>query len=99
MIRQGRQTVNPSGNPTVFVRLEKFDHVEGQHRYCLLGLSQTLFGEWCVERNNGPLGAAGGHSKRWYFKSYGDALMLLEHSRDRQMRRGFVPIPVQLGLL
>jgi len=82
----------------LFVRLEKFDHVEGQHRYCSLGLSQTLFGEWCVERSNGPLGETGGSIRRWYFTSYGEALMLLENSRDRQLRRGFVPIPVQLGL-
>lgn len=83
----------------VFVRLEKFDHVEGQHRYCLVSLTQTLLGEWCVELTSGPLGYGGGSTRRSYFSSYAEALRLAETSREKQIRRGFVPIPVQLGLL
>lgn len=83
----------------MFVRLEKFDHVEGQHRYCCVSLSQTLLGEWCVELTTGPLGDAGGTTRRSYFNSYAEALTLAEDSRARQIKRGFVPIPVQLGLL
>ncbi|MQY43427.1 WGR domain-containing protein [Epibacterium sp. SM1969] len=82
----------------MFVRLEKFDHVEGQHRYCVLSLSQTLLGEWCVELASGPLGDAGGTIRRSYFSDYNEALALAEENRARQIKRGFVPIPVQLGL-
>lgn len=84
---------------TVFVRLEKFDHIDGQHRYCALTLSQTLLGEWCVEVITGPLIGTGGRIRRNYFTSYAEALTLAEASRERQIKRGFVPIPVQLGLL
>lgn len=81
------------------IRLEKFDHHQGQHRYCVLSLYQTLFGDWCVERVAGPLGAPGGQQKRLYLGSYAEALSTVETHRDRQVKRGFVPIPVQLGLL
>ncbi|MFW8594726.1 WGR domain-containing protein [Cribrihabitans neustonicus] len=81
------------------IRFEKFDHHGGRHRYCVLQLSRTLFGEWCVERASGPIGAAGGQQKRAYFASHAEALQLFEAARDRQVSQGFVPIPVQLGLL
>ena len=81
------------------IRLEKFDHIEGRHRYCLLQLSQTLFGEWCLELAKGPIGAAGGQLRRAYFAHHGDALQSFEILRDKEMKRGFVPILVQLGLL
>jgi predicted DNA-binding WGR domain protein len=80
------------------MRLEKFDHQDGQHRYCRLVLSQTLFGEWCVEQALGPLGKPGGQQRRLYFAHHAEALATLEAFRDRQVKRGFVPIPVQLGL-
>jgi predicted DNA-binding WGR domain protein len=82
----------------VQIRLEKFDYHEGQHRYCVLNLSQTLFGEWCVEQVNGPLGAAGGQERRRYFPTQQSALEAAEQDRERHIKRGFVPIPVQLGL-
>ncbi|MGR3759853.1 WGR domain-containing protein [Roseobacteraceae bacterium NS-SX3] len=81
------------------IRFEKFDHQEGRHRYCVLQLSRTLFGEWCVERASGPIGAGGGHQRRAYFASHAEALQIFEKARDQQVKRGFVPIPVQLGLL
>ncbi len=92
-------TADDPDHPDVFFRLEKFDHIDGQHRYYLLSLTQTLFGEWCVEQTSGPLGQTGGSSRRSYFDSYAQALTVAEHNRDRQIKRGFVPIPVQLGLL
>ncbi len=80
-------------------RLEKFDYVEGRHRYCVLQLSQTLFGEWCLEQAKGPIGAPGGQQIRAYYLQHGEALQHFEAMRDSQVKRGFVPIPVQLGLL
>ncbi|ANP38355.1 hypothetical protein JL2886_03479 [Phaeobacter gallaeciensis] len=81
------------------IRLEKFDHIDGRHRYCVLRLSQTLFGDWCVEQALGPIAAPGGQERRAYFNQHAEAMHLFETVRDRQVRRGFVPIPVQLGLL
>lgn len=80
------------------IRFEKYDHRDGDHRYCVLSLSRTLFGDWCVERASGPLGAAGGQERRYYFTSHAEAMQLFETTRDRQVKRGFVPIPVQMGL-
>lgn len=82
----------------MFIRFEKFDHREGRHRYCVLTLSRTLFGDWCVERASGPIGGGGGQHKRDYFKSHSEAIQTFEVTRDRQVKRGFVPIPVQMGL-
>lgn len=81
------------------IRFEKFDHIEGQHRYCVLRLSQTLFGEWCLERATGPIAAPGGAIRRDYFIHHAEALQIFERARDMQVKRGFVPIPEQLGLL
>jgi hypothetical protein len=81
------------------IRLEKFDHHSGRHRYCVLRLSQTLFGDWCVEQALGPIAAPGGQERRAYFSQHAEALRLFEAVRDRHVGRGYVPIPVQLGLL
>ncbi len=81
------------------IRFEKFDYVEGRHRYCILRLSQTLFGEWCLEQAKGPIGSPGGQQRRAYFTQHGEAVQNFEILRDTQIKRGFVPIPVQLGLL
>lgn len=81
------------------IRFEKYDHADGNHRYCLLSLTPTLFGDWCVERVSGPLNAPGGAQKRTYFAAHAEALAIFEGFRDRQLKRGYAPIPVQLGLL
>ncbi|MCJ8336266.1 MAG: WGR domain-containing protein [Epibacterium sp.] len=80
------------------MRFEKYDYREGHHRYCMLCLSRTLFGDWCVERASGPIGTTGGSQKRYYFTSHSEAMQMFEATRDRQVKRGFVPIPVQMGL-
>ncbi|MDE4176170.1 WGR domain-containing protein [Phaeobacter sp. PT47_59] len=81
------------------IRLEKFDHHGGRHRYCVLSLSQTLFGDWCVSQALGPIAAPGGRERRSYFSHHCEALQLFEAARDHHLGRGYVPIPVQLGLL
>lgn len=83
----------------LFIRFEKFDHLDGRHRYFVLTLSRTLLGDWCVERASGPIGAPGGQQKRTYFTSHNEAQDLFALTRDSLVRRGFVPIPVQMGLL
>lgn len=81
------------------IRLEKFDYSDGRHRYSILCLSQTLFGEWCLEQAKGPIGAGGGQQRRAYYIHHAEALQSFETLRDQEVKRGFVPIPVQLGLL
>lgn len=80
------------------IRFEKYDHADGNHRYCLLSLTPTLFGDWCVERVSGPLNAPGGAQKRSYFAAHGEAQAIFERFRAQQLKRGYAPIPVQLGL-
>ncbi len=89
-------TVRPT---PLHIRLEKYDHRKGNHRYCLLRLERTLLGEWCVERTAGPLGAPGGQTRRLYLGTYSEAQQQMDVHRNREIKRGFVPIPVQLGLL
>ncbi len=93
------QTKNWLGTCSLFIRFEKFDHRDGNHRYLALSLNRTLLGDWCVERISGPIGAPSGQEKRTYFTSHGEAHNFFEMTRDTLIRRGFVPIPVQMGLL
>jgi hypothetical protein len=44
------------------------------------------------------LGKPGGQTKRLYLGSYPEAMLQLEARRDQDIKRGFVPIPEQLGL-
>ncbi|KUP93713.1 WGR domain-containing protein [Tritonibacter horizontis] len=83
---------------TVYLRFEKFSHRDGQHRYLVLSLAPTLFGDWCVVQASGPIGKAGGHERRNYCASLDEAEALFNSTRQRQVKRGFVPIPVQMGL-
>ncbi len=82
----------------MYLRFEKFSHRDGQHRYLVLSLTQTLFGDWCVSQSSGPLGHPGGQEKRNYLPSLDEAQALFNSTRAKQVKRGFVPIPVQMGL-
>ncbi|WP_420005750.1 WGR domain-containing protein [Arenibacterium sp. LLYu02] len=82
----------------MYLRFEKFSHRDGQHRYLVLSLTQTLFGDWCVSQASGPLGHAGGQERRNYCASLDEAQSLFNTARAKQVKRGYVPIPVQMGL-
>ena len=82
----------------LYLRFEKFSHRDGQHRYLVLSLTPTLFGDWCVVQSTGPIGQPGGQERRNYCPTLDEAQSLFESTRERQVKRGFVPIPVQMGL-
>jgi len=82
----------------VYLRFEKFSHRDGQHRYLVLSLTPTLFGDWCVLQASGPIGRPGGHERRNYCASLDEAQALFDSARAQQVKRGYVPIPVQMGL-
>lgn len=82
----------------VFVRFEKYSPRDGQHRYLMLSLSPTLFGDWCVAQVSGLIGQSGGKERRYYCAAQAEAHGLFETLRLRATGRGFVPIPVQMGL-
>lgn len=79
-------------------RLEKINHMKRQKRFYELTVSQTLFGEWCLLREWGRLGASGGQQMREYFETYLDALRALQKLKQEKNRRGYATIPVQLPL-
>jgi predicted DNA-binding WGR domain protein len=80
------------------VCLEKISHIKRQRRFYLLSVMRTLFGEWCLVREWGRIGAAGGQSKRTYFKSRKYCYAELQKVRSTKARRGYATIPVQLEL-
>lgn len=86
---------------TVFgldIRLEKIVPALRQRRYYHMALIQTLFGEWCLTRTWGRIGAAGGQSKTEYLGSFEDALASMTRLKSTKCRRGYAVIPVQLEL-
>jgi predicted DNA-binding WGR domain protein len=80
------------------VCLEKINHIKRQRRFYLLGVMRTLFGEWCLVREWGRIGAAGGQSKRTYFASRADCEAELQKIKSTKARRGYATIPIQLEL-
>ena len=44
----------------MFVRLEKINLAKRQKRFHVMNVAQTLFGEWCLIREWGRIGSAGG---------------------------------------
>jgi predicted DNA-binding WGR domain protein len=66
------------------VCLEK---IKRQRRFNLLGVMRTLFGEWCLVREWGRIGAAGGQSKRTYFASRADCEADLQKIKSTKARR------------
>lgn len=81
------------------IRLEKINHVKRQSRYCVLSVSETLFGEWCLTKETGPMGTSAGQKSILYMQSREDAVAALTTIKDDKTRSGYAPIPVQLPLL
>ena len=80
------------------VHLEKINHVKRQRRFYLLGVVRTLFGEWCLIREWGRIGAVGGQSMNAYFESREDCEAELQKIKSTKVKRGYATIPVQLKL-
>nr|WP_111298258.1 WGR domain-containing protein [Paracoccus saliphilus] len=80
------------------VRLEKIVPAKRQRRFYVVSIAQTLFGEWCVRREWGRIGAAGGQQAAEYLPTREEAEEVLQRHKLAKCRRGYAPIPVQLRL-
>ncbi|GLQ29176.1 WGR domain-containing protein [Sulfitobacter pacificus] len=79
-------------------RLEKIIPAKRQRRFYELSVSQTLFGEWCLTREWGRIGAKGGQKMVAYLASEQDAIVALRQLKATKTRRGYATIPVQLEM-
>ena len=80
------------------IRLEKINPFKRQRRFYALGISQTLFGDWCLIREWGRIGSAGGQTKVDYLGSKQAAEAAMKRLKTAKNRRGYATIPVQLEL-
>ncbi len=79
------------------IRLEKFNHTRKQKRYYALRLTQTLFGEFCLEREWGVIDGVG-QEQRDYLEASDLAVKELERLKALKLKNGYAVIPVQLGM-
>lgn len=84
--------------PDLQIRMEKINAVQRQRRFYLLGVMRTLFGEWCLVREWGRIGANGGQRKLAYFTSFEDCDLAFQTIKSAKGKRGYVTCPVQLEL-
>lgn len=82
----------------MLMRLEKINPGRRQKRFYLLRVTQTLFGEWCLIREWGRIGQAGGQQRVAYHATEDEARQALMAMKAVKLRRGYAPIPVQLQL-
>ncbi|WP_299349682.1 WGR domain-containing protein [uncultured Shimia sp.] len=80
------------------IRLEKFNHVKREKRYHVLRVTQTLFGDWCLEREWGRMDEAP-QKERTYLPALTEARNEVERLKALDLKKGFAVIPVQMGLL
>ena len=80
------------------IRLEKINPFKRQSRFYALGIRQTLFGDWCLIREWGRIGSAGGQTKVDYLTSKQDAEAAMKRLKAAKNKRGYATIPVQLEL-
>ncbi len=80
------------------VRLEKINPARRERRFYALAIVRTLFGEWCLLREWGRIGAAGGQRLAEYLPTRDAAETALQKLKMAKNRRGYATIPVQLEL-
>ena len=73
----------------MFVRLEKFNPAERQMRFYVMYVAKTLFDEWCLIREWGRLGSAGGQRMVDYAGSKEEAEAALGKLFAQKCRRGY----------
>ncbi len=75
----------------MIIRLEKIDPVLRQYRSYTMRICQTLFGEWCVIREWGRIGSAGGQRLTEYLETEAAAEEAARKLFRQKCRRGYVP--------
>ena len=73
----------------MFVRLEKISPEKRQRRFYVMNVARTLFGEWCLIREWGRIGTAGGQRMVNYTASIGDAEAALARLCQQKYSRGY----------
>ncbi len=73
----------------MFVRLEKINPAERQMRFYEMNVAQTLFGEWCLIREWGRIGTAGGQRMVDYTNTKEEAEAVLNKLSAQKCRRGY----------
>jgi len=76
----------------MYVRLEKINPSMRQKRFYTMRICQTLFGDWCLIREWGRIGSAGGQKIELWASSeteVGEAFQKLHRSK---CKRGYVEI-------
>lgn len=86
------------GAIAVWIRLEKINPAKRQRRYYNLGVTQTLFGEWCLIREWGRIGSRAGQVRVDYAVSQQAALAAFHALKSAKAKRGYASIPRQLEL-
>lgn len=71
------------------IRLEKIFPEKRQHRFYVMQVTRTLFGEWCLIREWGRIGSAGGQRMVDYTASKAEAEAALGKLSDQKCRRGY----------
>lgn len=71
------------------VRLEKINPEKRQHRFYVMNVTRTLFGEWCLIREWGRIGSAGGKRLTDYADSKEEAETALQKLFGQKCRRGY----------
>jgi predicted DNA-binding WGR domain protein len=82
----------------MLVRLEKVNHIQGQSTFYVISVEETLFGEWCVCRKWGRIGARGGQERRKYFDGLSDASAFAVAQKAQKQKRGYGVIAEQMWL-
>lgn len=73
----------------MFVRLEKINPAKLQKRFYVMNVAQTLLGEWCLIREWGRIGAAGGQRMIDYTETKEQAEAALNKLSIQKCRRGY----------
>ncbi len=71
------------------VRLEKIDSDRNQRRFYSMRICKTLFGEWCLIREWGRLGNAGGQCMTDYAATKQEAITSLQKITQQKTKRGY----------
>ena len=67
------------------IRLEKINPVERERRFYVMNVAQTLFGEWCLIREWGRIGSAGGQGQVEYSETMEEAEAALDKLSAQKM--------------
>lgn len=73
----------------MMVWLEKINSEERQYRFYVMNITQTLFGEWCLIREWGRIGSAGGQRMVDYKDTKKEAEVALAILAAQKCRRGY----------